>query len=442
MAQGDGAFAATFDDDAFADFIDDAASPPASAPFAATFDDDAFADFASATPPSPSNAAAEGSREPVAPIGAGEQAAEAAPSPSPADSSAAEDERREFELQRQRRLELLEEQRKQQSASEAQPVSSQWGGWLSSMPTIPGAAMDLTSLQKLASEQAERAASAALTSPTGVASGLADIRGKLQSSAELLQIQSPVTTFNSFSKNLEGLGMASGVSSLSVSSLGAPSSMMANASSLMDMSKWGWGSAGSEEAKEPPGGGGTDAGSAGAAGASADTNGNGTSANDGTATGGDATKEVVKPKREKPKTEQERFDRHMEKKDYEKAAVYAANSPKQELRTLATIRRFQEEPPAEGGSGQAPILIYFGQLLKREGTLLTVEGLELARPVVQQGQIDLLNRWISEGKIEQTEALADVVREKDPRYELASSAHQPISPSAHQLTSSARRPGV
>ena len=283
MAQAGGGAVATFDDDAFADFIDaDEASPPADAPFTATFDDDAFADFAAATPPPPGgNATNESSHEPPASSAGAEESATSPPAA--AGSSAADDERREFELERQRRLQLLEEQKRQQSASESQSASSQWGGWLSSMPTLPGAAMDLTSLQKLASEQVS-AASAALTSPSGVASGLADIRGKLQSSAELLQMQSPVSSFSNFSKNLEGLSMASTVPSLS-----APSSMMANASSLMDMTKWGWGGGTSgsatDQGKEAPV---ADAGAGDDAAA-------GTPGADGGTTGADEA--VAKPKR-------------------------------------------------------------------------------------------------------------------------------------------------
>ena len=42
-----------------------------------------------------------------------------------------------------------------------------------------------------------------------------------------------------------------------------------------------------------------------------------------------------------------------------------------------------------------------------------VEGLALARPVVEQGQLELLARWIQDGKLRPSEELADVVRERD-----------------------------
>ena len=104
-----------------------------------------------------------------------------------------------------------------------------------------------------------------------------------------------------------------------------------------------------------------------------------------------------------PTTEAEKFDALMEAGEIEKAARYAATSPKQELRTLETVRRFQAAAAPAGG-GKAPILVYFGALLgRKEGSLTHEEGLELAKPMVAQVQLSLRQRWLAEGKLQPSE---------------------------------------
>lgn len=63
----------------------------------------------------------------------------------------------------------------------------------------------------------------------------------------------------------------------------------------------------------------------------------------------------------------------------------------------------QAAPPAPGQP--SPILTYFGMLLEK-GKLNAFESLELAKPVIQQGKQALLQKWISEEKLECTEARA------------------------------------
>ena len=62
----------------------------------------------------------------------------------------------------------------------------------------------------------------------------------------------------------------------------------------------------------------------------------------------------------------------------------------------------QAAPAAPGQP--SPILTYFGMLLEK-GKLNAMESVELARPVIQQGKQALLQKWISEEKLECTEAL-------------------------------------
>ena len=53
-------------------------------------------------------------------------------------------------------------------------------------------------------------------------------------------------------------------------------------------------------------------------------------------------------------------------------------------------------PAAPGGL--SPILQYFGILLEK-GELNHLESLELAKPVLQQGRKQLLEKWLKENKV-------------------------------------------
>jgi clathrin heavy chain len=100
------------------------------------------------------------------------------------------------------------------------------------------------------------------------------------------------------------------------------------------------------------------------------------------------------------------FNRHVSSGDVEAAAKCAAQSPNGILRTQATIQKFQAMPAPEGG--QPPVLRYFAALMEA-GKLNKVESVEIARPALQQGRIQLLEKWLSEDKITCSEALGDMV---------------------------------
>ena len=57
---------------------------------------------------------------------------------------------------------------------------------------------------------------------------------------------------------------------------------------------------------------------------------------------------------------------------------------------------FKNLPNVQGG--MSPILQYFGILLEK-GELNKFESLELARPVIQQGKKQLLEKWLKENKV-------------------------------------------
>jgi clathrin heavy chain len=95
---------------------------------------------------------------------------------------------------------------------------------------------------------------------------------------------------------------------------------------------------------------------------------------------------------------------------YSEAAKIAANSPRGILRTTQVIESFKTAPAPPGGV--SPILQYFGILLEK-GELNHLESLELARPVLQQGRKQLLEKWLKENKLTCSEELGDVVRLHD-----------------------------
>lgn len=95
---------------------------------------------------------------------------------------------------------------------------------------------------------------------------------------------------------------------------------------------------------------------------------------------------------------------------YNEAAKIAANSPRGILRTAQVIESFKQAPAAAGGL--SPILQYFGILLEK-GELNHLESVELARPVLQQGRKQLLEKWLKENKLTCSEELGDIVRQHD-----------------------------
>lgn len=92
------------------------------------------------------------------------------------------------------------------------------------------------------------------------------------------------------------------------------------------------------------------------------------------------------------------------------AAKVAANSPRGILRTAQVIESFKQAPTPTGGL--SPILQYFGILLEK-GELNHLESVELARPVLQQGRKQLLEKWLKENKLTCSEELGDIVRLHD-----------------------------
>ena len=91
-----------------------------------------------------------------------------------------------------------------------------------------------------------------------------------------------------------------------------------------------------------------------------------------------------------------RFNTLLQMNNFSEAAKVAAMSPNGILRTPQTIEKFKHLPVTPGQV--SPILQYFGILLEK-GELNRFESLELARPVLQQGRKQLLEKWLKEDKV-------------------------------------------
>lgn len=111
----------------------------------------------------------------------------------------------------------------------------------------------------------------------------------------------------------------------------------------------------------------------------------------------------------------QQFEQLMASGQYTEAAKIAANSPRGFLRTPQTTARFQGLP-SQGG-GLTPHLQYFGTLLDK-GPLNKSESLELGRLVLQQGRKHLIEKWLSENKLECSEELGDAAQPYDPALAL------------------------
>lgn len=103
------------------------------------------------------------------------------------------------------------------------------------------------------------------------------------------------------------------------------------------------------------------------------------------------------------------FERLIGVRDVVGAAKLVASSGTA-LRTPATIARFQQIP-AEPGSPQ-PVFQYFSTLLE-SGRLNEQESLELAKPVLQQGRPQLMEKWLKDDKLQCSEALGDLIMPSD-----------------------------
>mmetsp|Transcript_46155 Transcript_46155/g.70589 ORF Transcript_46155/g.70589 Transcript_46155/m.70589 type:complete len:1732 (-) Transcript_46155:57-5252(-) len=92
----------------------------------------------------------------------------------------------------------------------------------------------------------------------------------------------------------------------------------------------------------------------------------------------------------------------------EAAKVVAASG--NALRTPATIARFQQMPAEP--NAVPPVLQYFSTLLE-SGRLNEQESIEVAKPVLQQRRLPLMEKWLKDDKLQASEALGDLIMPHD-----------------------------
>lgn len=88
----------------------------------------------------------------------------------------------------------------------------------------------------------------------------------------------------------------------------------------------------------------------------------------------------------------------------EAARVVAASG--NALRTPATMARFQQIPAQPG---QVPPLLQYFSILLETGRLNEQESIEVAKPVLQQNRLPLMEKWLKEDKLQASEQLGDLI---------------------------------
>lgn len=109
------------------------------------------------------------------------------------------------------------------------------------------------------------------------------------------------------------------------------------------------------------------------------------------------------------------FERLIQTGDVVGAAKLVASSGGA-LRTPTTIARFQQIP-AQPGQPQ-PVFMYFSTLLE-SGKLNEQESIELAKPVLQQGRPQLMEKWLKDDKLQCSEMLGDLIMPMDAAMALS-----------------------
>lgn len=66
------------------------------------------------------------------------------------------------------------------------------------------------------------------------------------------------------------------------------------------------------------------------------------------------------------------------------------------LRTVATVKAFKATPTA---SGEFPPVLQYFMVLLEVGELDKLESIEFARPVLLEGQKQLLEKWLKQDKV-------------------------------------------
>ena len=112
----------------------------------------------------------------------------------------------------------------------------------------------------------------------------------------------------------------------------------------------------------------------------------------------------------------EQFKALMAQGKLKEAAAVAFRSPGELIRNAKTLAALEQMPP-QAGDPRPPLLLYLGTLLDM-GKLNKLESVELARVVLQQNRVMLLEKWLQDGKFDCSEEMGDLVRPASPHLAL------------------------
>lgn len=100
------------------------------------------------------------------------------------------------------------------------------------------------------------------------------------------------------------------------------------------------------------------------------------------------------------------FNKLLAMGDFTGAAKVARDAPGTLLRNVDTINKLKT---MQSAGGPQPIMIYFSVLLEG-GKLNEIESVELARPVLMSGKMNVLEDWIRDNKLTFTPQLGDLIK--------------------------------
>lgn len=104
------------------------------------------------------------------------------------------------------------------------------------------------------------------------------------------------------------------------------------------------------------------------------------------------------------------FNQKLAASDYAGAGKIARDAPGTLLRNQETINKLKNLPST---GGPAPILIFFNSILQTT-KLNAIESIELARPVIAQNKLNMIENLIKEQKLTMTDQLGDLIRQANP----------------------------
>lgn len=108
----------------------------------------------------------------------------------------------------------------------------------------------------------------------------------------------------------------------------------------------------------------------------------------------------------------ETFEQLFNQGNYEEAAIVAATSPQDILRTTATFQRFKEQRSSPGE--KSPLLLYCEAVIENAASpdqkgLSAAESSEAVERALEEGRYELVVQWISRNNLKYSDGLGDTI---------------------------------